>query len=165
MIILRTPSVLAPGWIRSLDGVKQDDQRLVARAEVSLGVARSPNLLSFATSCVALNQGPFPPPALPGFSGTAGLSATPSRSACPSRASDWSSRLPRDGVSRVAPIFLLYACCRHYPGGTAGPLVARCALPWQSSPICGRVGFRGYLFEACSAFTHVTACILARSLS
>ncbi|MGH8537541.1 MAG: hypothetical protein ACREXM_14010, partial [Gammaproteobacteria bacterium] len=27
----------------------------------------------------------------------------------------------------------------------------------------GRVGFRITLFEACSAFTHVTACILAKS--
>jgi hypothetical protein len=31
--------------------------------------------------------------------------------------------------------------------------------------ITGRVGFRITLFEACSAFTHVTACILAKSPS
>ena len=37
-----------------------------------------------------LNQGPFPPSALPDFNGTTGLSATPPRPACPSRASGWS---------------------------------------------------------------------------
>jgi hypothetical protein len=34
-----------------------------------------------------LNQGPYPPPALPGFIGSTSLSATPVRPACPSRAS------------------------------------------------------------------------------
>jgi hypothetical protein len=38
-----------------------------------------------------LNQGPFPPPALPGFNGTTGLSVTPQRPDLPSRASGWSS--------------------------------------------------------------------------
>ena len=37
-------------------------------------------------------------------------------------------------------------------------------LWWQPSPIIWRVGFRIAFFEACSAFTHVTACILAKSL-
>ena len=55
----------------------------------------------------ALNQGSFPPPALPGFSGTTSPSATPSRPACPSRASGWSCARPRDGVSRVACAFLV----------------------------------------------------------
>ena len=40
----------------------------------------------------ALNQGPFPPPALPGFLSNTGLSATPSRPVCPSPAPGWSSR-------------------------------------------------------------------------
>jgi len=38
-----------------------------------------------------LNQGPFPPPALPGFNDTTGLSVTPQRPDLPSRASGWSS--------------------------------------------------------------------------
>ena len=54
-----------------------------------------------------LNQGPFPPPALPGFIGTTSLSATPQRPALPSRASGWSSR-PRHGASRVAYVVLVY---------------------------------------------------------
>jgi hypothetical protein len=35
----------------------------------------------------------------------------------------------------------------------------------QPSPCICRVGFRITLFEACSAFTHVTACMLAESLT
>src|SRR5574337_799276 len=37
-------------------------------------------------------------------------------------------------------------------------------LQWQPSPISWRVGFRITYFEACSAFTRVTACMLAKFL-
>ncbi len=49
------------------------------------------------------------------------------------------------------------------PGGTVG--CSRCSLPQRRrpSPKFRRVGSRIALFEACSAFTHVTACILAES--
>ncbi len=43
---------------------------------------------------LTLNQGPFPPPALPGFPGTTDPSATSSGPACPSRESGWGSRAP-----------------------------------------------------------------------
>ena len=72
---------------------------------------------------LALNSGPFPPPALPGFSSTTGLSATPGGPACPSRASGWRSRPPPPGASRVASDLLLQTCRRHYPGGIAGSVV------------------------------------------
>jgi hypothetical protein len=55
-----------------------------------------------------------------------------------------------------------HACRRHYPGGTGGCcryLVHR----QRPSPKTRRVGFRDSLFEACSAFTHVPACMVARS--
>ncbi len=57
----------------------------------------------------------------------------------------------------------LYACLRHYPGGTVG--CSRCLLPQRRrpSPFASRVGSRITLFEACSAFTHVSAHILAES--
>ena len=57
----------------------------------------------------------------------------------------------------------LYTCRRHYPGGIVG--CSRCSLPQRQrpSPKFRRVGSRITLFEACSAFTHVTACILAES--
>ena len=47
----------------------------------------------------------FPPPALPGFSGTANLSATPGRPTCPSRASGWSSLTTPWG----------FPCCVRFP--------------------------------------------------
>ena len=64
----------------------------------------------------ALNQGPFPPPALPGLLGTTGLSATPSRPACPSRASGWPSRPTTQWGFPCCVRFPLCTCCRQYPG-------------------------------------------------
>src|SRR5215216_6199755 len=57
----------------------------------------------------------------------------------------------------------LCTCCRHYPGAAAGRILAhspsRISLPRKGR----RVGLRIVLFEACSAFTRVAACTLARS--
>ena len=57
----------------------------------------------------------------------------------------------------------LPTCRRQYPGRSHGI----CSLvPFHSlrpSPKPGRVGSCISLFEACSAFTHVTACVLAES--
>ena len=50
-------------------------------------------------------SGPFPPPALPGFSGTTNLSATPWRPTCPSRAFGWSSLTTPWG----------FPCCVRFP--------------------------------------------------
>jgi hypothetical protein len=57
----------------------------------------------------------------------------------------------------------LPACRRHYPGRSDGicSLVRFHSL--RPSPKPGRVGSGISLFEACSAFTHVTACMLAES--
>ena len=59
----------------------------------------------------------------------------------------------------------LHACRRQYPGGTGR--CSRRSLPdrCQPSPYYRRVGFRIARFEACSAFTHVAACVLAESPS
>jgi hypothetical protein len=67
------------------------------------------------------------------------------------------------GASRVSVDLLFQACRRHYPDGTAG--CCRClAQRHRPSPKLRRVGFRHkFLFEACSAFTHVSACLFARS--
>ena len=91
-----------------------------------------------------------------------GLSATPTRPACPSRASGCSS-LSRIGASRVACAFLVYML----------PPLPRCS-GWAYSTLISpshvslprkghRVGLHIVLFEACSAFTRVAACTLARS--
>ena len=59
----------------------------------------------------------------------------------------------------------LCTCCRHCPGAAAGPhsltQPSRISLPRKGY----RVGLRIVLFEACSAFTRVTACTLALSPS
>jgi len=59
----------------------------------------------------------------------------------------------------------LLACRRQYPGRSDGicSLVRFHSL--RPSPKPGRVGSCISLFEACSAFTHVTACTLAKSPS
>jgi len=61
-------------------------------------------------------------------------------------------------VLRALP---LCTCCHHYPGAATGITHAqspsRISLPRNG----GRVGLRNVLFEACSVFTHVTACTLA----
>ena len=57
----------------------------------------------------------------------------------------------------------LLTCRRHYPGRSDGiySLVRFHSL--RPSPKPGRVGSYISLFEACSAFTHVMACMLAES--
>src|SRR4030095_10510070 len=110
-----------------------------------------------------LTRGPFPPPELPGFSGTTNLSATPRRPACPSRASGWSSLTTPWGF----PCCVRFPCVHAVPTPPAQRLVVLFALlsPSRISlPRKGcRVGLRIVLFEDCSAFTRVTACTLALS--
>jgi hypothetical protein len=64
--------------------------------------------------------------------------------------------------SPVLRTLSLCACCRHYPGAAAGRTnfahsPSRISLPRKGC----RVGLRIDLFEACTAFTCVTACTLA----
>jgi hypothetical protein len=80
----------------------------------------------------------------------------------PSQESGWPCNRPPREPSRVAPAFPFYACHRHYPGGTPG--CSHRSLPQRQrpSPTYRRVGFRIPLFEACSTFTHVIACIFVK---
>jgi hypothetical protein len=58
----------------------------------------------------------------------------------------------------------LCTCCRHYPGAADGRIASLIPPSRISLPRKGcRVGLRIVLFEACSAFTRVTACTLAPS--
>ena len=60
----------------------------------------------------------------------------------------------------------LCTCCRHYPGAASGRTTLLISPSRISLPRKGRrVGLRIVLFEACSAFTRVTACTLAPSPS
>src|SRR5581483_7384629 len=89
------------------------------------------------------------------------LSDSPGSPAYPSRASGWVTH-PPPGVSRVAFVFRMQTCRHHYPGGIVAGIGL---LPGQRrqrpSPNVRGVGSRINHFEACSAFTRVTACLLA----
>src|ERR1035438_756736 len=123
-------------------------------------------LPTLATSGALPKSGPFPPPALPGFLGTTSLSATPHGPARPSRASGWETRLPPLGF----PVLRGPSLCRHAVAIT--PVATREGMKsfpritsrLRPSPSLCWVGCHIECFEACSAFTHVTACLLAGSL-
>jgi len=58
----------------------------------------------------------------------------------------------------------LCTCCRHYPGAASGRIASLISSRRINLPRKGcRVGLRIVLFEACPAFTCVTACTLALS--
>src|SRR5437016_3520518 len=69
------------------------------------------------------------------------------------------------GTSRVAlsPLFFLLACRRQYPGRSDGICSLVRFRQLRPSLDRRRVGSCITLFGACSAFTRVTACMLARS--
>src|SRR5260370_19773089 len=56
-------------------------------------------------------------------------------------------------------------CHRHYPGRFNGACSLVCLHCQRPSPCNSKVGSCNCFFEACSAFTHVTACTLAESPS
>jgi hypothetical protein len=93
------------------------------------------------------------------------LSDTPHGPACPSRASGWWHGTTV-GVSRVVFVLLRRHAVATTPAGPSqgwvAPLIKRRRRP---SPYGGWVGSRIYRFEAFSAFTYVTACLLAGSLN
>ena len=91
----------------------------------------------------------FPPPELPGFSGTTNLSATPRRPACPSRASGWSLLTTPWGF----PCCVRFPCVHAVattPAQRLGVLLRSFTQPYQPSPkgLSGRpvhCPFRGLL--------------------
>jgi hypothetical protein len=103
------------------------------------GTSRSsqgcPNLHALAAVRVALNQGPFPPPALPGFLSTTSPSATPPNPAWLSRATGWcllpSIRrgfpccigLPSVRAVATTPAEEPGACFAHFPSPVSLPPV------------------------------------------
>jgi len=142
----------ASTWYAVRDAWRLRECRRVAPISPSLSLPAS-----------ALNQGSFPPPALPDFVSTTSLSATPPCPVCPSPASGWSSARPHDWASRVARAFLVYVLSP-LPRRSDWDLASLFLPSPISLPRYGcRVGLRIVLFEACSAFTHVTARTLALS--
>ena len=122
-----------------------------------------PNLLSFSTCCVDLELRPLPSTGitrLPRYYGPLRHPKAPGLSLAGVRLviADHAKGLP---VLRALP---LCACCRHYPGA-AIEVTLRSFSPNRISLLRRgrRIGLRNVLFEACSAFTHVTAYTLAGS--
>jgi hypothetical protein len=122
-------------------------------------IATLPALMPLRTP--SSNSGPFPPPALPGLTGTTNPSAIPAGPACPSRASGCK---PLPHTDRDFPCCLgspLRTCRRQYPGGIAGSDRSRgrpiptvpMAQRRRPSPEVWRVGSHITAFGACSAFT------------
>jgi hypothetical protein len=86
----------------------------------------------------------------------------------------WSQRVPGQGWSPwwrrdlrppgAPPITqtAFSACRAQYPGGLDQVHMLVTSLPTRPSPSHRRVGVHDYTFEACSSFTRVTACKVAR---
>jgi|ETNmetMinimDraft_26_1059896.scaffolds.fasta_scaffold40636_1 hypothetical protein len=66
-------------------------------------------------------------------------------------------------ASRVPVGFRWYACWRHYPGRTSWVVARFDPNSQRPSPLFKRVGSCIARFEACSTFTRVPACVLAKS--
>ena len=139
---------------------------LSATSENNLGVVRLiANLPSVVASCVRLQLRPLP------STGVTRLRQyyEPLRHPSQPGPSLTSCQLIRTaitaGTSRVAYGPLLPACRRQYPGRSDGIYSLVLFHSLRPSPKPGRVGSCISLFEACSAFTHVTACTLAKSPS
>ena len=122
-----------------------------------------PNLLSLIAYCVCLELRPLPSTGITRFQryceplrhpSAPGLSLTGVRLIIPDHASGFP----------VLRALSLCTCCRHYPGAAAGRSLRSSHPTVSAFPGRGRrVGLHIDLFEACSAFTRVAACTLARS--
>ena len=118
---------------------------------------------SLTTSCVRLELRSLPSPGvsrLPRYYEPLRLPMAPGLSLAGIRLV-----LPDHAVgSPVLRTLSLCTCCRHYPGAAPGRTYFAHSPRRISLPRKGRrVGLRIVLFEACSAFTRVTACTLALS--
>ena len=102
------------------------------------------------------------PPELPGFTATTSLSAISTGLACPSREPSWKANPPPARLPLLR-LTSFVACRCHYPGGTVKCLHRSLPSRRRPSRNSETVGFRTIRFEACSAFTCVSACNFAKS--
>ena len=107
-----------------------------------------------------MRQGSFPPPALPGFIGTASPSAICLGRPRPSRASRCRSEATRSAplqTSLVAHKSSRVRVVTTTPAERSGAYLARLPDHGGLPQTLWQVGFRGDLFGACTVFTLVTA--------
>ena len=135
-----------------------------ATLENHLGVVRLiANLPSIVASCVRLQLGPLPSTGVTRLQQYYEPLRHPSRPGLSLTSCPLIQTTITAGTSRVAygPL------CLHAVAITPAGLMESCSLmPFRQlrpSPKPGRVGSCISRFEACSAFTHVTACMLAWS--
>lgn len=125
-----------------------------------------PNLRSLPTSDIGLELRPLPSPGITRLHRYYGPLRHPrapglTLTGCQlTHALDHALGLP---VLRLSSSFMHAIATT--PAETLGLRVARFTPGQRPSPYSRRVGFRIKLFEACSAFTRVTACMLAKFLS
>ena len=119
-----------------------------------------PCLLSIPFS----KSGSFRRPAHPGVLSTPSLSATLSARSAPHGVPVCACTL-LCRASRVATLSIFRAYRRHYPGGNNSVLLSL-VFPsrLRPSPDLRRVGSHIALFEACSAFIHISVCTVAKLL-
>ena len=82
---------------------------------MTVGIRRMSVVTPCSLSILLSNQGPFPPPALPSFTGSTDPSATLSTQTGP-HGFPVDACNATDRASRVATFFIFHACWRHYPG-------------------------------------------------
>ena len=91
--------------------LRLDMQHLLKLPDIFGVVRLTPISLPLLLTVLPLNQGPFPPPELPGFVSTAGLSAIPRSPALPSRAAGCVALL---GSHRAGlPVLPQNSSCQH----------------------------------------------------
>ena len=115
--------------------------------------------LSAASPTARRRSGPFARPALPGVNARAALSDSPVPAAIPS--DDVGAMLHRHWVSLSNAVCLPGMPCS-LPRWTEPVLLSVASRLVLPSPFPWRVGVHDFAFEACSSFTHVTACRVAR---
>ena len=123
----------------------------------------SPIFLSFAACCVSFQLRPLP------STGITRLQryCEPLRHPSQPGLSLTSCQLIRTAITAGTSRVVYGPLCRHAVANAPAGLTESCSLvsfhQLRPSPKPGRVGSCINVFEACSAFTHVTACLLAES--
>ena len=151
------------GQTRSFQG---STGRAQISADRSLGINYGHRLLEakVVASCVRLQLGPLPSTGITRLPQYCEPLRHPSRPGLSLASCQLIHTAITAGTSRV----VYGPLCLHAVANTPAGLARSCSLvpshQLRPSPKSGRVGSCISLFEACSAFTHVTACLLTESL-